>query len=101
MKHGDLLLQGVSNLRSLDWRKDGYVCNCQAVNFQDVSMGADESHNTYQYHATLTDVAAYSCSATSAANMRESHCKELAVHGAAFSDSVVIGECSSKHIFPS
>jgi glycyl-tRNA synthetase alpha subunit len=89
-----VILQGVSNLRSLDWKKDGTKCNCQAVNFQDVRMGADPPYDAYQYHATLTDVAAYSCRATRDDMMQESHCEKLAV-GAAFSHSVVIGRCNT------
>jgi hypothetical protein len=95
MQHGHLLLQGVSNLRSVDWRKDGSRCYCQAVNFENVSMTAYTTYDAYQYHATLTDVAAYSCLVTREDMLQASHCETLAVHGAAFTDSLIIGRCNT------
>ena len=81
--------QGVTNLRSVDYSKDGTACACQSVNFEDVAMEATNDWDTYQYVVTLTDAEVYTCDVSRSSMKLESQCDEIG--GAAATDGIVIG----------
>ena len=93
-------LQGVTNLRSIDFHKDAITCACQSINYEEVVMDdTNPYYDTYQYHETLTDVAAYSCDVTRSSMKQESLCYQLGV-GTEFTDGIIIGgyQCKCKSI---
>ena len=83
------MLQGVTNLRSVDYTKDGTICACQPVNFEDVEMIETDTCDTYQYVGTLTDAEVYTCDVTRSPEKHESHCDQLG--GAASTDGIIFG----------
>jgi hypothetical protein len=88
----------VTNLRSIDWYKDQSACRCSTVNFEEVAMTESVILDTYQYIATLTDAAVYSCDVTRSSVNQESYYDQLGV-GTAFTDGIIIGESQCNKIY--
>ena len=85
----------MTNLRSVDYRKDRTSCACQSVNFEDAAMGATSDWDTYQYLETLTDALVYTCDVTRSSVKHESYCDQLGA-GTAFTDGIIIGRSQWK-----
>ena len=88
-----LYQQGVTNLRSIDYNKNGNSAACQEVNYDDVSMSATSDWDTFQFHSTLNPAQLYAAKIKESTYKKEAHWRGyLPTESVGY--SLLIGWCS-------
>ena len=95
---GFILFQGITNLRSIDYKiaRDG--CACQEVNYQQVAMATYTDYDTYQLESSMTGADLYLCQPVSRSDYKFSGQCALQQNAPGFTHSILIGKYMPLHV---